>query len=132
MLAVLMILACGGFGQSQEAAQADPGWTEGLWMGRALTVRAGLEESLGLVGQGDPTGAAELALQVYEGSFEPELEPAIRAVLGRRAAAGLEFRFGITVDGLGGGASGDAGVAELLESLDEAAARLDEQKGGLG
>ncbi len=131
MLAVLMILACGGFGQSEEAAQVDPGWTEGLWMGRALTVRAGLDESLGMAAQGDSEGAAKLALQVYEGSFEPELEPAIRAVLGRRAAATLEFRFGTAVEGLGGGASGDAGVADLLESLDEAAARLDEQKVGL-
>jgi hypothetical protein len=100
-------------------------------MGRALTVRAGLDESLGKVAQGDADGAAKLALQVYEGSFEPELEPAIRAVLGRRAAAALEFRFGVTVDGLRGGAPGDAGVADLLASLDEAAARLDEQKVGL-
>ena len=131
MLHVLMILACGGPGTSGEAVQVDRGWTEGLWMGRALTVRAGLDESLGMAEEGDPEGAAKLAMQVYEGSFEPELEPAIRAVLGRRAAAALEFRFGVTVDGLGGGASGDAGVAGLLESLDEAAARLDEQKVGL-
>jgi hypothetical protein len=131
MLKLLMILACGGPGQSDEAASLDPGWTEGLWMERALTVRAGLDESLGMVAQGDSDGGADLALQVYEGSFEPELEPAIRAVLGRRAAAALEFRFGITVDEMRGGARGDAGVADLLESLDEAAARLDEQKVGL-
>jgi hypothetical protein len=131
MLAVLMILACGGSGDSEQAAQVDPGWTEGLWGGRALTVRAGLDESLGMAEEGDSEGAAELAMQVYEGSFEPELEPAIRAVLGRRAAAALEFRFGIAVDQLRGEARGDAGVADLLESLDEAAARLDEQKVGL-
>jgi len=131
MLAVLIMLACGGLGQPEEATPLDPGWTEGLWTGRALTVRAGMDESLGLAEKGSSDDAADLAMQIYEGSFEPELEPAIRAVLGRRAAAALEFRFGGTVDGLRGGAKGDAGVADLLEALDEAAARLDEQQVGL-
>ena len=130
-LLLLLLLACGGPGNSGEVGELAPAWSEGLWMGRSLTVRAGLEEALAQVESGEVESGVELALQVYEGSFEPELEPAIRTVLGRRAAAQLAFQFGPMADALRANRGASAGVAGLLEVLDEAAARLDEQEVGI-
>jgi hypothetical protein len=129
MLALVFWLSMGcGDDSTAVGEEGFDGWSEGLWSGQALTIRAGLEEAILLTESGERERAAELALQVYRGSFEPELEPAIREVLGVRATTQMEFRFGLVVDSLRRGKEGVSTVADLLEGLDEAAARLDEQR----
>ncbi|MEE2752087.1 MAG: hypothetical protein VX519_11715 [Myxococcota bacterium] len=129
MFGLLLWLGMGCTGEPGAAGEnAYEGWTEGLWSGQALTIRAGMDEALSLIESGELERGAALALQVYEGSFEPEMEPAIREVLGPRAATEMEFRFGVVVDSLRAGRGGASTAAELMDALDEAAARLDEQR----
>ncbi len=129
MVGLLLLLGL-GCGEKPDAAgeNAYEGWTEGLWSGQALTIRAGMDEAVSLVEADENERGADLALQVYEGSFEPEMEPAIREVLGSRAATEMEFRFGVVVDSLRAGHGGASTAADLVDALDEAAARLDEQR----
>ena len=129
MVGLLLWLGLGCVGEPGTGTEAAyEGWTDGVWSGQSLTIRAGMDEAVALVESGEKEQGAALALQVYEGSFEPEMEPAIREVLGARAATEMEFRFGVVVDSLRRGRGGASTAADLMTALDEAAARLDEQR----
>ena len=73
-----------------EAAAASV-YTTGMWRDRVLTVEAGLEEALA---RSSSSSAAELCRAVYQGSFEPELEPLVRSHIGWTEATTLEYGFG--------------------------------------
>ncbi|MCB9746200.1 MAG: hypothetical protein H6741_24080 [Alphaproteobacteria bacterium] len=108
-------------------------YIEGMWGQRALTVRAGLDEALEKHRAGDPEGAAEWVMEVYRGSFEPELEPMVRDRVDPRVAAELEYGFGLTRDAMSarGSERAEARIEALMVSLDEAAAELDAQRAAL-
>lgn len=137
MLSLLWILACGSPGDAVPDPVGEPlaaaVYSAGMWGERVLTVTAGLDEALATLAGGDPQAAAALSAAVYRGSFEPELEPLIRAQLGRSAAATAEYGFGLVGQAL---TDGDALLATerrdalvvrltgLAESLDAAQAVL--------
>jgi len=99
-----------------------------MWSQRALTVRAGLDEAAALYQEDDKAGAQEMVMAVYEGSFEPELEPLIRQVVDARKAAELEYRFGLVRESMGKRRN-EKGVFAAIEALSEqlgrSAAELD-------
>jgi hypothetical protein len=134
---LLSVLACGspGNAEAEPAAEALAAavYSNGMWAARVLTVTAGLDEALGTLAKGDTRAAADLCAAVYRGSFEPELEPLIRAHLGRQISARTEYGFGLVRQALLTGDSAkaqterDALVAMLIhhaESLDKAGAVL--------
>ncbi len=131
MWALVLALGCGTPGAVDAEVPAEPMaaavYTNGMWGERVLTVIAGLDEALLQLDGGDATGAATLSHDVYTHSFEPELEPLIRARVGRAEAASTEYRFGQLREAL---AAGDSRAARahreaLASALAEQAAVLD-------
>lgn len=126
----LAAAACDGAspaGDDVVPAAAAETYTDGMWVERAKTVRAGLDEALAMHEAGDRGDAAEMVMMVYRGSFEPELEPLVREMVDARVAAELEYRFGLTRDAMTQRRV-DAAKAQaqtLTDRLDEAAAQLD-------
>lgn len=126
----LLLLAC-----APDADEAEPTppvganiYLEQMWAQRALTVRAGLDEARELYGSGERERAREMVLAVYEGSFEPELEPLVREVVDPRKAAELEYRFGLVRRAMSRRRNSDgvaASIEALCEQLDRAAGELD-------
>ena len=127
-----IILGCGasGGGEAEEPAEplAAAVYSEGMWGERVLTVAAGLDEALGKLDAGQPLEAAEYCDAVYRHSFEPELEPLVRARIGRSDAARTEYGFGLVRSALaeGDGRGARAQRDALIEALMSQAAVLDE------
>jgi hypothetical protein len=103
MLMIAMVIGClnvGGGSTSPDPVAAME-WSEGMWQGFAMTVTAGVNEAISMADAGDRDGAIELLVSVYHGSFEPELEVAIREYLGAQNALELEFAFEMLRGSLG-------------------------------
>ena len=88
-------LACSGAPEKDAAIAIAPleTFSPGMWEQRALTIQSGLQEALALSEADEKQEAHDLVEAIYTGSFEPELEPVIRAHLGRRVALELEYEF---------------------------------------
>ena len=91
MLLPLLISCSTGFA---DVTSGPAEYLPGMWEARAMTVQAGVDEALVAWDAGDRSGAAETVELVYEGSFEPELEPTVRELVGPAEAVELEYRFG--------------------------------------
>ncbi|HJN77438.1 MAG TPA: hypothetical protein QGF58_26170 [Myxococcota bacterium] len=106
---------------------SDATYHPGMWEARALTVEAGIDEALVAWDAGDDAEAAKTVQMVYEGSFEPELEPALRELVGPRESVELELRFGLLRCAMEGRdrARIVAIGAEIVEPLKVHAAELD-------
>lgn len=120
--AILGCLAGGGEAVDEGGAQ-EVQWMDGMWAGLAMTVDAGIQESIALAEE-DRDGAAELLQAVYAGSFEPELEPAVRLHLGAVRTMEVEWAFEIAREKLGRRRSDEA-IQELRQALANVAAELD-------
>ncbi len=109
-------------------------YIEDMWAQRAMTVRSGLEEARALYDEGRRSEAQQIVDAVYEGSFEPELEPLIRSKLDSRRAAELEYGFGLLREAMGrrDPSSVDARLQTLTGQLDEASGELDQLRAVLG
>ncbi len=109
-----------------EAAAASV-YTTGMWRDRVLTVEAGLEEALA---RSSSSSAAELCRAVYQGSFEPELEPLVRSHIGWTEATTLEYGFGQVEAALLADRRDEAraAAAELVRALQQRAEALDEAR----
>jgi hypothetical protein len=94
MLVLLSLLACSLQASSLVSYGSQP-YLDGMWEARALTCEAGLEEAMALYAAGERTDASELVQAVYEGSYEPELEPLVRELVGAEANLEVEYRFGL-------------------------------------
>ena len=107
---------------------SDATYHPGMWEARALTVEAGLDEAMASWEAGDRSQAAETVQLVYEGSFEPELEPVMRELVGPREAVELELRFGLLRDAMEGRDAQrvEAARGAVVEPLKAHAATLDE------
>ncbi|MCP4807036.1 MAG: hypothetical protein GY913_26680 [Proteobacteria bacterium] len=92
MLLHALFLACST--GLADASGGDGAYLPGMWEARAMTVESGIDEALVAWDAGDRSGAAETIQMVYEGSFEPELEPTVRELVSPRDAVELEYRFG--------------------------------------
>ncbi|MCB9742808.1 MAG: hypothetical protein H6740_09420 [Alphaproteobacteria bacterium] len=131
---LLWILACGDGPAPDVELPPEPvgvaEYIEGMWAQRALTVRAGLEEALLMRAAGKPAEAADWVMQVYRGSFEPELEPLVREQVDPRVAAELEYGFGLVRDAMRdrGEERVKARVEALCSTLDGASAQLDAKR----
>lgn len=130
MVLLTLFLACTG--ATDDAAPASlPShvYAEDMWLNRALTVRSGLDEALAMRAE-SPARAGEHVQAVYRASFEAELEPTIRATLGRRDAANLEYAFGHLLLALErqDALAANSAVEGLDATLKDVAIRLDAQR----
>lgn len=128
MLLVPLLLSC-----STGLAEVTSGPAEylpGMWEARAMTVQAGVDEALVAWDAGDRERAAETIELVYEGSFEPELEPTVRELVGPREAVELEYRFGALAQAMRGRDRSriEAAVGAVREPLQAHAHTLDEMR----
>jgi hypothetical protein len=124
MLMVAMVIGClngGGDATSTEPVAAME-WSEGMWQGFAMTVTSGVNEAIALGDAGERDRAKELLISVYQGSFEPELEVAIREHLGAQNALELELAFELLRGSLGrrGAAERSATLYERLSVSSQA------------
>ncbi len=94
MLLFSMLLACHGVDLMGAMSPSSGPYMEGMWEARALTLQAGLAEAEALHAQGDRDAAQQMVRDVYQGSFEPELEVLVREQGSRASAAELEYSFG--------------------------------------
>lgn len=128
MLSSLLLLACStGLADATRGSEA---YLPGMWEARALTVESGIDEALIAWESGDRSGAAETIELVYAGSFEPELEPTVRELIGARPAVELEYGFGTLRQAMAGRdrARIDAAVVAMNEPLQAHAATLDQMR----
>ncbi len=95
MLLFSMLLACHGVDLMGAMSPSSGPYMEGMWEARALTLQAGLAEAEALHAQGDRDAAQQMVRDVYQGSFEPELEVLVREQGSRASAAELEYSFGL-------------------------------------
>ena len=126
MLMFAMVVGClngGGDATSTEPVTAME-WSEGMWQGFAMTVSAGVNEAILMAEAGDRDGAKELLVSVYGGSFEPELEVAIREHLGAQNALELELAFELLRGSLGRRSAAERS-ATLFERLNVSSQALD-------
>ncbi len=128
MLVLLSLLACSLQASSLVSFGAQP-YLDGMWEARAMTCEAGLEEALLLYEAGEHGQASELVEAVYEGSFEPELEPLVRELVGARASLEVEYRFGLLRQAMAG--RDKARVQAQTEALSGALIRHAEELDGL-
>ena len=127
-MSLLWLLAC-----APDLAEADVGavaaevYLEEMWAQRALTLESGLEEARALYDEGRRSDAQTTIDAVYQGSFEPELEPLIRHQLDSRRATELEHGFGLVREAMGRRDKRlvDARLDALIEQVKQAADELD-------
>jgi len=126
MLMFAMLVGClngGGDATSTEPVAAME-WSEDMWQGFAMTVSAGVNEAISMAAAGDRDGGKELLVSVYHGSFEPELEVAIREHLGAQNALELELAFELLRGSLGRSGAEERS-ATLFERLSVSSQALD-------
>jgi hypothetical protein len=130
-MTLLLMLAC-----ASNVAEADIGalaaevYLEQMWEQRALTLESGLEEARALYDEGRRDEAQATVDAVYQGSFEPELEPLIRSTLDSRRATELEYGFGLVREAMGrrDPAAVDTRMDSLIEQVKLAADELDQAR----
>jgi len=96
-----------------------------MWEQRALTIQSGLQEALALSEADEKQEAHDLVEAIYTGSFEPELEPVIRAHLGRRVALELEYEFAKMLRAIQHRREREEQLEILLDQVGQAAAILE-------
>jgi len=107
---------------------SDATYHPGMWEARALTIGSGVDEAMVAWEAGDRADAAETVRMVYAGSFEPELEPVMRELVGVGEVTELELRFGLLAVAMEGRDRDRVTAAQsaLMEPLSAHAAQLDE------
>jgi hypothetical protein len=132
---LLLIAACGGPGEGERAEDAIglEAFSPGMWEQRALTIRAGLEEAVAMAESGDKEkhDIREFIHAVYTGSFEPELEKAIRLHLGARVALELELAFGHLMKSITNRRIREDSAQSLAEKIAQAAGILESKAASL-
>ena len=132
---LLLIAACGGPGQGDgsEEALGLEAFSSGMWEQRALTIRAGLNEAVTMAetGEVEKQEVREFIHAVYTGSFEPELEKAIRQHLGARVALELELAFGHFMKSITNRRTRKDTAEALSEKIGQAAGILESKAAGL-
>jgi hypothetical protein len=99
------LLACHGVDLLGAMSHSEGPYMEGMWEARALTLQAGLAEAEALHVSGQANAAKRMVRDVYQGSFEPELEVLVREQGSRTVAADLEYSFGLLERAMGKGDS---------------------------
>ena len=132
MLMIAMVFGClsGGGEATSNEPMAAMEWSEGMWQGFAMTVSSGVSDAVDLATREGREAGRELLVSVYKGSFEPELEVAIRGQIGAHRALELELAFEELRVALGR-RNADEKMAALLDSLAETSRELDELGAGL-
>ena len=132
---LLLIAACGGPGEGSgsEHLMRLEAFSSGMWEQRALTIRSGLEEALVMAesGESDKEEVREFISSVYTGSFEPELEKAIRLHLGARVALEIELAFGQLLKAISNRRTREGSVNSLSEKIGQAAGILESKAASL-
>ena len=120
-------LACSGAPEKDAAIAIAPleTFSPGMWEQRALTIQSGLQEALALSEADEKQEAHDLVEAIYTGSFEPELEPVIRAHLGRRVALELEYEFAKMLRAIQHRREREEQLEILLDQVGQAAAILE-------
>ena len=98
-----------------------------------MTIRSGLEEALVMAesGESDKEEVREFISSVYTGSFEPELEKAIRLHLGARVALEIELAFGQLLKAISNRRTREGSVNSLSEKIGQAAGILESKAASL-
>ena len=133
MLIVLLALACGGASE-QDAQGGSVGlesYSPGMWEQRALTIASGIDEAVELSIEGQPEAALGLVEAIYSGSYEPELEVAVRDHLGAHVALELELGFGRLMKGINRRKERAEQAQALREQVGQAAAILESKAASL-
>lgn len=133
MFVLLFVLACGG-ASDEDASGAGVGlmsYSPGMWEQRALTLSAGINEAVKLAEENQKTEAVALVEAIYTGSYEPELEVAIRDHLGVRVALELELEFGRLMKDIRHRKRGPDRAEVLAEQVRQAAAILESKAANL-
>ena len=133
MLVLLLLLACGGASDEEVGRTAMEGapYSSGMWEQRALTLSAGIQEALQLAKDGQRTESVDLVEAIYTGSYEPELEVAIRDHLGARVALELELEFGRLMKDIGNRRKRSERALSLSDQVQQAAAILESKEAAL-
>jgi hypothetical protein len=133
VLTVLLLLACGGASEedAQTVGMGLESFSPGMWEQRALTIASGIDEALELSKDGKRTEAVALVEAVYTGSYEPELEVAIRDHLGVHVALELELEFGRMMKDINRRKERDSRAKNLNEQVGQAAAILESKAASL-
>jgi hypothetical protein len=130
---LLLVLACGG-ASDEDASGTVAGlvsYSPGMWEQRALTLSAGINEAVKLAEENQKTEAVALVEAIYTGSYEPELEIAIRDHLGVRVALELELEFGRLMKDIRHRKRGAVRAKALAEQVRQAAAILESKAANL-
>jgi len=133
VLIVLLALACGGASE-QDAQGGSVGlesYSPGMWEQRALTIASGIDEAVELSIEGQPEVALGLVEAIYSGSYEPELEVAVRDHLGAHVALELELGFGRLMKGINRRKERAEQAQALREHVGQAAAILESKAASL-
>jgi hypothetical protein len=132
VLVLLLLLACGGASdEDAPIAVVGASYSAGMWEQRALTLSAGIQEALQLAKDGQAAESVELVEAIYTGSYEPELEVAIRDHLGARVALELELEFGRLMKDIGNRRRRSERALSLSEQVQQAAAILESKEADL-
>ena len=131
----MLIAACGGPGEgagSDEVLGLEA-FSPGMWEQRALTIRAGLNEAVTMAesGEVEREETRDFIHSVYTGSFEPELEKAIRQHLGARVALELELAFGHLMKAITNRRTRQDSADALSEKIAQAAGILESKAASL-
>lgn len=130
---LLFIVACGGPAKevSSDGLAGLEAFSSGMWEQRALTIRSGLTEAVTMAEAGEKKEAREFISAVYTGSFEPELEKAIRLHLGARVALEIELAFGQLLKSIGNRRTRSESAESLSEKINQAAGILESKAASL-
>jgi hypothetical protein len=130
---LLLVLACGG-ASDEDVSGAGVGlmsYSAGMWEQRALTLSAGINEAVKLAEEDQNTEAVALVEAIYTGSYEPELEIAIRNHLGAHVALELELEFGRLMKDIKNRKRRSDRAKVLAEQVRQAAAILESKAANL-
>lgn len=132
---LLLIAACGGPGEGDGSKELMglEAFSSGMWEQRALTIRAGLDEAVAMAegGETEKQEVRDFIHAVYTGSFEPELEKAIRLHLGARVALELELAFGHLMKSITNRRTRKDAAESLSEKIAQAAGILESKAASL-
>ncbi|MFT5584579.1 MAG: hypothetical protein ACI9VR_002164 [Cognaticolwellia sp.] len=101
LLLFTTLFACHGVDLLGAMSPMGEPYMEGMWEARALTLQAGLVEAENMHAEGEHDAAQQMVRDVYQGSFEPELEVLVREQGSRALAAELEYSFGLLERAMG-------------------------------
>jgi len=124
---ILFLLGCNGASESGEKpGQLDVELVSAVsWQQRAKGLEADLREVLVLAESGQRKEAQNRLSDVYETSYEKELEVVIREYLSPKKALEIEFLFGGLMEGLSRSRERKVRLKALLAEISSAAKSLD-------